>query len=236
LVKSSSFAFFLPSASPRKSQSKNEPKKQPKGNPHVFSSAHPISLQVAAMSLPASVTLANLSGKYIFNSKQSGPTEPPLKAQGVSWVTRKAIVNSTLYITLIHKPAADGQTEQAQAKQEVGSIGKSEEEYILTDTWAEKEHTVFKHIKAKANRVPVSELPYEYLKQGWIESEMKDGCILVESHSDKDKNPNDWHAWQVWGIAEIDGERKFIRRNKLIGDKGKVDIELCLVYDYTGAL
>ncbi|ORY79534.1 hypothetical protein BCR37DRAFT_394256 [Protomyces lactucae-debilis] len=190
------------------------------------------------MSLPASVTLSNLTGKFVFNAKQSGPTEPPLKAQGVSWVTRKAIVNSTLYITLLHKnggaAASGGAVEEISAKQEVGSIGKSEEEYILTGEWAEKEHTVFKHIKAKAERVKVDQLPHAYLKQGWTASEMEDGCILVESHNDKDKNPNDWHAWQVWGIAEIEGERKFVRLNKLTGDNGKVDIELRLVYDYTG--
>jgi hypothetical protein len=72
----------------------------------------------------------------------------------------------------------------------------------------------------------------KFVTEGWLK-ETEEGDI-VEAFADNEGNK--WTAWQIWGFAEIGGERKltrkFVVRKK---DKDEV-VRVRLVYDYIGAL
>lgn len=72
----------------------------------------------------------------------------------------------------------------------------------------------------------------KYLAEGWLK-EMEEGEI-IESYVENEGNK--WTAWQVWGFAEIGGERKQVRRIVVRKtDKDEVK-RVRLVYDYLGEL
>ena len=75
----------------------------------------------------------------------------------------------------------------------------------------------------------VADIPDEYLRQGWDAASVAGDVVysVVESLADT------WPAMAVWGFAEIEGERKHMRR--VLGSKAGVDLRIQLVYDYVGA-
>jgi hypothetical protein len=66
----------------------------------------------------------------------------------------------------------------------------------------------------------------EFLKSGWTQ-DCIDGVViemLVESISDT------WTAQQVWGMCDINGERRQVR--KVLTKKGSKEHKISIVYDY----
>lgn len=66
----------------------------------------------------------------------------------------------------------------------------------------------------------------EFLKSGWTQ-DCIDGVViemLVESITDT------WTAQQVWGMCDINGERRQVR--KVLTKKGSKEHKISIVYDY----
>lgn len=72
----------------------------------------------------------------------------------------------------------------------------------------------------------------KFLAEGWLK-ETEEGEVL-ESFVDNDGNK--WTGWQLWGFAEIGGERKFTRRVAIRKKDNKDFLRVRLVYDYAGGL
>lgn len=78
----------------------------------------------------------------------------------------------------------------------------------------------------------VTEDDAKYIVEGWLK-ETEEGEV-VESYVDNEGNK--WTGWQIWGFAEIGGERRFTRRFAIRKkDKNEV-VRVRLVYDYTGGI
>lgn len=78
----------------------------------------------------------------------------------------------------------------------------------------------------------VSEEDAKYLVEGWLK-ETEEGEV-VESFVDNDGNK--WTGWQIWGFAEVGGQRKLTRRFAIRKkDKNEV-VRVRLVYDWAGQL
>lgn len=72
----------------------------------------------------------------------------------------------------------------------------------------------------------------KYLAEGWLK-ETEEGEV-VESFVDNEGAK--WTGWQIWGFAEINGERKLTRRFAIRGkDKNEV-VRIRLTYDWAGEI
>lgn len=78
----------------------------------------------------------------------------------------------------------------------------------------------------------VTEEDAKYLAEGWLK-ETEEGDI-VESFVDNEDNK--WTGWQIWGFAEIGGERKLTRRFAIRRKDRDEVVRVRLVYDYTGEI
>lgn len=146
---------------------------------------------------------------------------------------------------LKHHTAEDGTTPKIDIDQLVsGGVKGSSEERVLD--WQYRGHSdwlfgtvqgrsryttlaaVLEEVKGKG----VTEEDAKYLAEGWLK-EVEEGEV-IESYVENEGNK--WTAWQIWGFAEIGGERKQVRRIVVRKtDKNEVK-RVRLVYDYIGEL
>lgn len=182
------------------------------------------------------------------NKTLSDSTDPVLTLQGIGWLTRKAIGLATVTQHLKQYPTTgkDGQpTTQLDMDQfATGGLKGTSEKRTLD--WQFGEHTdhLFGTMKGRTRYSTLKALIEEskgqgvveedakYLIEGWLK-ETEDGEI-VESFVDNDASK--WTGWQIWGFAEINGERKLTRRFAIRKkDKDQV-VRVRLVYDWSGEL
>ncbi|KAJ8115485.1 hypothetical protein OPT61_g2890 [Boeremia exigua] len=197
------------------------------------------------MAAPASVTIKNLQGKWVMSKTLSDAFDPVLALQGIGWLTRKALGAATVTQHLKHHTAEDGTTPQIDIDQLIsGGLKGSSEQRTLDWTYREHSDWLFGTVKgrsryttlaaaleeAKANGVAEEDI--KYLAEGWLK-ETEDGDV-IETYAENVGNK--WTGWQIWGFAEIGGERKYVRRVVVRKtDKNEVQ-KVRLVYDYTGEL
>ncbi|KAJ4372214.1 Cyclin-dependent kinases regulatory subunit (Cell division control protein cks1) [Neocucurbitaria cava] len=200
------------------------------------------------MAAPASVDIKNLEGKWVMNKTISDAFDPVLSLQGIGWLTRKAVGAATVTQHLKQSPTTgeDGQpSTQITIDQTItGGLKGSTEQRTLD--WHYRGHTdwLFGTLEGRSRYSTLAKISEEskgkgvveedakYLVEGWLK-ETEEGEI-VESYVDNDGNK--WTGWQIWGFAEIGGERKLTRRFAIRKkDKNEV-VRVRLVYDYAGEL
>lgn len=172
--------------------------------------------------------------------------DPVLALQGVGWLTRKTIGAATVTQSLSQSSVTgeDGQPTTAITIEQTLTGGLKGTTEQRTLDWHYRAHTdwVFGTLQGKTRYNTLAKVTEEnkgtgnteedskYLVEGWLK-ESEEGDI-VESFVDNDGNK--WTGWQVWGFAEIGGERKFVRR-AVIRKKDKNEVvRVRLVYDYAG--
>ncbi|KNG46620.1 hypothetical protein DDE82_002158 [Stemphylium lycopersici] len=200
------------------------------------------------MAAPENVGIKNLQGKWQMNKSLSDAFDPVLTLQGIGWLTRKALGAATITQHLQETPTTgedNAPTTNIKIDQIItGGLKGSVENRVLD--WHYREHTdwLFGTVKGHSRYSTLQKVQEEgknggakeedmkYLTEGWLK-ETEDGGV-VESFADNDGNK--WTAWQVWGFAEIGGERKLTRRF-VVRKKDKEEVvKVRLVYDYLGAL
>ena len=87
------------------------------------------------------------------------------------------------------------------------------------------------NLVGKSRRVAISELEYEWHKEGWLADTTEHGAIQAYAMSNTAKSGNTWIADGVWGFSEVNGERRHTRKIHFTGPKGE-EINARLVYDY----
>ncbi|KAF3001909.1 nuclear protein localization protein 4, partial [Curvularia kusanoi] len=201
----------------------------------------------------ASQTVAQLYEQVMFdervedikkNKSLSDAFDPVLALQGIGWLTRKALGAATVNLHIKHYTAEDGATKIDIDQIISGGLKGSAEERTLD--WQYREHTdyLFGSVRGRnryttlaalleeAKGKGVTEEDAKFLAEGWLK-ENEEGEVLeswVENEGSK------WTAWQVWGFAEIGGERKQTRR-VVVRKTDKDEVKrVRLVYDYTGEL
>lgn len=182
------------------------------------------------MAAPPTVSTANLTGTYTLNSKLSDSTDPVLKMQGVGWLVRQAASYSTITVKMAqYARAEDGVVCLDVDQVSTGGI-RSTEERVLNWEWFEKNDRIWGKVRGKARIIKLSELEADdYLKSGWAQDCVEGDVIEMQVDSLTDT----WTAQQVWGMAEVKGERRQVR--KVLAKKGDKVHRIMIVYDYVSA-
>ncbi|KAJ7478682.1 hypothetical protein B0H11DRAFT_1281373 [Mycena galericulata] len=186
------------------------------------------------MSLPEGASMLDISGKYTMNKSlsDSDASDTILEHQGVGMLKRKAIGWASATVHLKHFKDTEG-VEHIEVAHQVSSSGTPKGEVRIL-TWTEQtiESPLFGKIITKTRRVSQAELDDEHLKSGWTADTLESGLIQADARGGGDIK---WATTQVWGIEEIQGERRHTRHIKFTGSKGNV-ILARFVYDYVGTL
>jgi len=178
------------------------------------------------MAAPASVSVTNLTGIYVMNRKQSDGTTPMLKMQKIPWIVQQAAQYSTITVKLRQYVGVGGSVHLDQLQLSTGVTQL--EERVLNGETLESEVLFWGKVKHSSRYMKVADIPDEYLRQGWSAESLNGDIIYstVESIADT------WTAITVWGFADVDGERKHVRR--VLGSKNGDELRIQLVYDYVG--
>lgn len=72
------------------------------------------------------------------------------------------------------------------------------------------------------------------MKEGWLDGETEKGGPRGELHvqSNVVNEKSGWDAKQIWGFAEVDGKRYYVRR--VVVTKGDKVLKARLVYNWQG--
>jgi len=200
------------------------------------------------MAAPASADIKKLEGKWVMNKSLSDAFDAVLVLQGMGWLTRKALGAATVTQHL-YQSTIDGEdntpTTEIKIDQLItGGIKGSTETRILD--WHYREHVdrLFGTVKGRSRYIAlakaieegktagVSEEDAKFVAEGWLK-ETEEGDV-VESFVENEANK--WTAWQIWGFADIGGERKLTRKFVVRKVGSDEVVRVRLVYDYTGAL
>ena len=181
------------------------------------------------MAIPPEITTQNLSGTYLLNRTLSDSSQTVLKMQGVNFVVRSAVAYSHVTVTLSQYTDSEGKKHLDQEQLSTGGI-KNFEDRIMDGAWTEKYNWIWGKVLGQSRYVKMEEIEDGYLREGWskdcVDGELVEG--YVESKTDK------WTARQIWGFAEVDGERKHVRRI-LATKPGWQDQRIRMVYDWKPA-
>ncbi|KAF2132833.1 hypothetical protein P153DRAFT_174751 [Dothidotthia symphoricarpi CBS 119687] len=200
------------------------------------------------MAAPATIDIKNLQGKWLMNKSLSDNSDPALSLQGMGWLTRKAI-GAAVITQHLNQSSTTGDNGEPCTLIEIdqllsGGMKGTTERRILDWSFRPNSDRLFGELQGRSRYTTLANIIEEskgkgvtegdakYLAEGWLK-ETEDGEI-VESFVDNEKNK--WTGWQVWGFAEIKGERKLTRRFA-VRKTGKDEVvRIRLVYDYLGSL
>lgn len=174
------------------------------------------------MAVPPSITTHNLSGTYTLNRTLSDSSNQVLKMQNVGFIIRQAVAYSTVTVTLNQYTDDAGVQHLDQDQTSTGGI-KNFEDRIMDWQWTEKYNWIWGNVKGKSRYVGVDQIEDPYLREGWEDGDVVEG--YVESVGDS------WTARQVWGFAEVKGQRRHVRRI-LARKTGWADQRIRMVYDW----
>ncbi|KAF7189316.1 hypothetical protein HII31_09294 [Pseudocercospora fuligena] len=177
------------------------------------------------MAAPPEINVHNMTANYDMNKKVSDSTADMLKQQGLPWLVRQAANYSAVEIKLKQYEEGDGiHLDQEQIS--TGGVVQLEQR-ILNGEWGERDIQYWGKVKGWNKYVKVADITEDdFLKEGWAQ-ECLDGDVIL-SHTESQQNG--WVADQVWGFAEVDGQRRHVRR--VVSKKGKDVIRVKLVYDH----
>ena len=98
--------------------------------------------------------------------------------------------------------------------------------------WEKGEHDdhIFGRVAGQSRFIALSEVEDPWMKEGWLPEMSEGDNKMVQSYVESVNNG--WTADQTWGFADINGERRYVRR--AIVKKGKDVKKARLVYDYVG--
>jgi len=178
------------------------------------------------MAVPDSVTIKNLSGTYLLNKQLSDSSQEVLKLQNVGFVVRQAVAWSSVTSSMDH--ATDNETGKVRIDTKQISTGgiTNEEHWDLDGEEREAESKIWGKVKGYYRYTKLSEVEDLYLKEGW-EQACVDGEVIEAFQASQ---TDTWTVQQVIGFAEVDGQRRQVRR--VLTKKGDVEHRIRIVYDW----
>ncbi|KAI1390084.1 uncharacterized protein F4822DRAFT_400838 [Hypoxylon trugodes] len=208
------------------------------------------------MAAPTTKTIGDLNGRWVLNKTLSDNVEPALAIQGISWLVRKAISNTT--VTLHVKqykgaptpPSTSSELVSRVDIEQVATAGvKGTTENRCLDFEA-REHSdwLFGRVAGRSKFISIDELRAlvgeegearkerwvedDFVAKGWLEGDAEKGGPNGETHivNHAQSLDNGWTALQVWGFQEVGGERRYTR-NVVVAKEGKF-YAFKMVYDW----
>ncbi|KAK5112516.1 hypothetical protein LTR62_004273 [Meristemomyces frigidus] len=175
------------------------------------------------MSVPASITVRNMSGTYILNSKLSDSVSDLLKLQNIGFIIRQAVAYSTITVTLKQYTDDSANVHLDQMQRSTGGI-TNEEARVLDGVEVGTENRIWGKVRGRNRFIKVADLDDEFLKADW------DGEEVVEATNESVTDT--WTALQIMGYATVEGKRRQVRR--IVGRKGDRVIRVRQLYDWQG--
>ncbi len=179
------------------------------------------------------------------NKSLSDAFDPILSLQGIGWLTRKALGAATITQHLTHTAPTDSIPAQINIDQTVtGGLKGTTEKRTLDWQWRGHSDWLFGTLQGRSRYTTLKELGEEGKGKGVVE---EDARFLVEGWAEEsekgevmesfvDNEGSGWTGWQVWGFAEVEGGRRFVRR-VVVRRKDREEVKrVRLVYDYAGEL
>ncbi|KAF2636364.1 hypothetical protein P280DRAFT_409685 [Massarina eburnea CBS 473.64] len=197
------------------------------------------------MAAPATKTIKDLNGKWLMNRKLSDPSDPILTLQGISWFTRKAVNLATVtqHTKQYTADEQDGVPHIDVDQTATGGIkGTSEHrtldwtprlhsDWLFGDLMGQSRFNTIKSILEESKEKGESaEADVKYLTEGWL-PESLDGDVF-EGFVDNEKSH--WTAWAIWGFADIEGERRLVRKFAFNRKDKAEKLHSRLVYEWLG--
>ena len=177
--------------------------------------------------VPPEVTIQNLTGTYTLNRTLSDSSQNVLKMQNIGFVVRQAVAYSTVTVNLKQYTDPDGTQHLDQEQLSTGGI-RNIENRIMDWQYTEKHNWIWGKVNGKSRYAKLEDIEDSFLRDGWAQ-DCVDGQLVegyVESTADT------WTARQVWGFAEVDGQRRHVR--KILATKPKwEDLRIRMVYDWS---
>lgn len=181
------------------------------------------------MAVPSTVNTQNLSGIYTLNRTLSDSSQAMLEMQNVGFFIRQAVQYSNITVSL--KQYTHPDTGSQHLDQEQVSTGgvRNVEDRVMDWEWTDKSNWIWGMVHGRSRYVEIAAVDDEWLREGWGE----DGGEMVEMFAESDKDG--WSAWQVWGFATVEAERRHVRKI-LAKRKGWKDERVRMVYDWKAPL
>lgn len=186
------------------------------------------------MAVPTHITTRNLSGVYTMNKQLSDSSQQTLKMQNVGWLVRQAVQYSNIEVTLKqYTTPAEGDKPEVehldQYQVSTGGMGNSEERIMDWQTGVIK-NKIWGEVRGRSRYATLDQIEEAWLTEGWDETCTGQGEI-VEGYVESVKDG--WTAYQIWGFAVVEGQRRHVRRI-LAKRKGWKDEKVRMVYDWKG--
>jgi hypothetical protein len=104
---------------------------------------------------------------------------------------------------------------------------------LRTLDWVSHEHEdhIFGKLSGKTRFIAADAIEDAFLKEGWLEGDEEKGGPAGETHIESAVVADaGWSASMIWGFADIDGERRYVRR--VVVKKGSQELKARLVYEH----
>ncbi|TEB20740.1 hypothetical protein FA13DRAFT_1742665 [Coprinellus micaceus] len=190
------------------------------------------------MALPSSITTKNLSGRFTLNKTLSDTNafDAILIHESIGWIKRKAFAIGTVTLTFKHYTDKDGVEHFDIDNHLTGGIPGTQERRPVDSVERERSDMHFgPQLFYTKRRAPNDvEGLSEFLKGNWTEDTLENGLLETDVKSDTAKSRTSWLERHVWGIEEVQGERRFTRHIEFEGPKGQ-RLDTIMYFDYLGA-
>jgi hypothetical protein len=175
---------------------------------------------------------------------------------GIGWIKRKAFAIGTVTLTFKHYTDKDGVEHFDIDNHLTGGIPGTQERRPVDGVERERSdmHFGLQLFYTKRRAPNDVEGLSEFLKGNWTKDTLENGLLETDVKSDTARSRTSWlerHvsailwgalAWtradqrdtQVWGIEEVQGERRFTRHIEFEGPKGQ-RLDTIMYFDYLGA-
>lgn len=108
-----------------------------------------------------------------------------------------------------------------------GLKGTSEHRQLDWQTGEHEDH-VFGKVRGQSRWIALGEVQDPWMKEGWLPEMSEGDNKMVQSYVES--VGGGWVADQIWGFAEVEGVRRYVRR--AVVTKGSTRKQARLVYDY----
>ncbi|KAI4157386.1 MAG: hypothetical protein LQ342_008313 [Letrouitia transgressa] len=191
------------------------------------------------MAAPPEIALTDLNGYWVMSKSLSDPLDPVLTLQGINWLIRKIVSMATVTMHVIEFADENGTTNITIEQTATGGI-KGETEVRKLD-WSEVPHSsgVFGEMNNRSRWTGIGSSAesggggplHPWLTEGWLEEKTaEDGKEHIQNWVVNERSG--WTAEQVWGFAEVNGERHHVR--KFMVKKDEEEAKARMVYVWKG--
>ncbi|KAK4985521.1 hypothetical protein LTR50_005929 [Elasticomyces elasticus] len=177
------------------------------------------------MAVPDSLTIKDISGTYTLNKALSDSMQPMLRMQNINFMVRQVVQYSSITVTLKQFADPKGKVHLEQQQTTTGGM-RTTKDRIVDGEWSQKDNKIWGPVRTRTRFVKLRDIDDDFLKAGWTQD-----CLEGEVIETMDESLSDtWTARQVYGLAEVNGEKKQVR--KIVAKKGDQVERIRMVYNW----